>query len=91
MKLEQRLTKLEKQYQPSDEPITIIIRALVAADEGKPREPQPEVIGAGTMGGDWHLSRIPSESVEDFTERAKESVPRNKGGLVPVILLEYAN
>lgn len=91
MSIEQRLSKLEKQMQATGKEVTtIIIRALVAADEGKPRNPPLEVIGAGMTGSDWHLSRNPGESEEDFTERAKASVPRNERGFAPRILLEYA-
>lgn len=88
--IEKRLAKLENRIQSTHEDVTIIIRALVAADEGKPREPQPEVIGVGTMGSNWHLSRNPGESVEDFTERAKASVPRSEHGFAS-ILFKYAD
>ncbi len=91
MSIEQRLGKLEKRMQATGKGVTIIIRALVAADEGKPRNPPLEVIGAGMTGSDWHLSRNPGESEEDFTERVIASVPRKEGGLIPLVSLKYAD
>ena len=90
MRLEQRLSKIESRMMEPDAAIKTIIISLLTADEGKPKVPQPDVIGAGMMGGDWYLSRNPGESVEDFTERATASVPRNERGFAS-ILLEYAD
>ena len=90
MRLEQRLTKIENRMLEPDYAVKTIIISLLAADDGKPKVPQPDVIGAGMMAGDWHLSRNSGESVEDFTQRATASVPRNEIGFAS-ILLEYAD
>jgi len=61
MSIEARIQTLERLRRPSREPICTVWR-YVAAENGGPAEPQPEVVGARSMDCDkWYLSRDAGE------------------------------